>query len=311
MIASESAMSRAFESRTAYRAPFGAQQRRVLCATDLSMRSERALRAAAQLSKRLAAQLMLLHVVPTRGSSSVQKSAHARLRQQLSTAGVALESTPVLAVRAGSTARTIAEVALETRADLVVIGAQRKRAFASLSGTTAERVISSAGCPVLVVRSRGTLRYDRVVVAADLSPSIKDVLRVADRWAFFERVPVSIVHGFQSPYQGPLYAEGFDVAAARRYIARWKNAARSYLLAKVNAAGLDASRFDLHIEEHRPLRVVRRALRYGSSSLLILGTSGHTFMSRMIRGSLANDALLSLDCDVLICGTDGPRGMLH
>jgi nucleotide-binding universal stress UspA family protein len=311
MIASDRAMSRAFESRNSHRALFGAQQRRVLCATDLSTRSERALRAAAVLSARLNAQLMLLHVVPTRKERSARALAHGRLREQLSTSGVPAESTPVLAVRTGDTAEAIAAVALETRADLIVMGAQRKRALAPLTGTTAERVIASARCPVLIVRSNGTLRYDRVVVAADLSPSFEGVLHIADGWSFFDRVPVSIVHGFQSPYQGPLYAEGFDVAAARDYIARWKKVARAHLLAKVNAAGLDASRFDLRIEENRPLRVVRRALRSGTPSLLILGTSGHTFMSRMFRGSLANDALLSLDCDVLICGTDSPRGMLH
>jgi universal stress protein E len=311
MYASDEAMSRAFESDTAHRAPFGAQQRRVLCATDLSMQSKRAVRAAAALSMRLDAQLMLLHVVPTRGSGSAQDLARDQLRAQLSTSGLPPESTPVLAVRAGDTARTIAAVALEMQADLVVMGAQRKRALASLTGTTAERVISTAGCPVLIIRSKGTLHYGRVVVAADLSASLEEVLRVADRWSFFDRVPVSIVHGFRSPYQGALYAEGYDVAAARQYIARWKKVTRAHLLAKVNAADLDASRFDLRIEESRPFRVVRRALRYGTPSLLILGTSGHTFVSRMFRGSLANDALLNLDCDVLICGTNEPRGMLH
>ena len=45
--------------------------------------------------------------------------------------------------------------------------------------------------------------------------------------------------------------------------------------------------------------------------MLVLGSSGHTFISRMFRGSLANDALLSLDCDVLICAADSPRWMLH
>src|ERR1044071_8642208 len=99
---------------------------------------------------------------------------------------------------------TIAADGLGMRADLIVMGAQSKRAFASLTGTTAERVISTARCPVLIVRSQGTLHYGSVVVAADLSASLEDVLRVADRWSFFDRVPVSIVHGFRSPYQGAL-----------------------------------------------------------------------------------------------------------
>jgi nucleotide-binding universal stress UspA family protein len=211
----------------------------------------------------------------------------------------------------GDTSKMIAAVALETRADLIVMGAQRKRAFASLIGTTAERVTTIAQCPVLIVRSRGTLRYGNVVLAANLDPSFKDLLRFADRWSLLQPAPVSIVHGFQSPYQGPLYAEGYDLAAARRHIAHWRQSTRAHLLAQVSAAGLDASRFDVRVEEHRPLRVVRRALRHGAPSLLILGTSGHTFMSRLFRGSLTNDALLSLDCDVLIYGTSSARAVLH
>jgi nucleotide-binding universal stress UspA family protein len=250
---------------------------------------------------------MLLHVVPSRGSSADQALAHERLRDQVSTSALSLDSQPVLEVRVGETAKTIADVALETRADLIVMGAQTRRALASLTGTTAERVISGAKCPVLIVRSKAALRYARVVIAADLSPSFKDVLRFADRWSFLDLAPVAIVHGFQSPYQGPLYAEGYDLATARRYIAAWKRSAREHLLAKVSAAGLDPARFDVRVEENRPLRVVRRAVRQGTPSLLVLGTSGHTFMSRLFRGSLANDALLSLDCDVLICGTSGPR----
>jgi nucleotide-binding universal stress UspA family protein len=293
------------------RAPFSAQQRRILCATDLSMRSVRAVRAAAVLANRLGAQLTLLHVMPMRDTGGDEARAHERLRDQLSTSAFPLESVPALAVRVGDTAKAIAEVARETRAELIVMGAQRKRAFASLIGTTAERVTATAQCPVLMVRSKGTLRYGNVVVAANLNPAFEELLRFADDWSFLDLAPVSIVHGFQSPYQGPQYAEGYDLAAAREHIARWKKSVRAHLISKVGAAGLDASRFEVRVEENRPLRVVRRALRYGAPSLLILGTSGHTFMSRLFRGSLANDALLSLDCDVLIYGTSGARPVLH
>ena len=310
MIATERVVTGALESRSSG-ALVGTQQRRILCATDLSTRSVGALRAAAALVERLDGQLVLLHVLAKRAPGGAEMLARGQLREQLHSAGLVLESAPVLAVREGDPAKTIAAVAREVRADLIVLGAQRKRALAALTGTTAERVASSTRSPVLIVRSDGTLRYDRVVVAADLSPALEDVLRVADHWNFLDRASVSIVHGFQSPYQGPRYAEGYDVASARKYIARWKKIARAQLLSKVTAAGLDATRFEMRIEEKRPLRVVRRALRFATPSLLVLGSSGHTFMSRMVRGSLANDALLSLDCDVLMCGAKGPRRMLH
>ena len=208
---------------------------------------------------------------------------------------------PVLAIREGSVAKVIAQVARESGAQLIVMGAQRKRALAPILGTTAERVGALAQCPVLIIRSKGTLPYQRVVVGAELTPSFKDVMRFADQWSFLDAPIVSIAHGFAWPYQGPLYAEGYDLAAARRHIVRWKRFARTHLHDMLGAAGVDGSQFDVRIEQHPPLRVVRRALRYGAPSLLILGTSAHNPLTRIIRGSLVNDALLSLECDVLIC----------
>jgi nucleotide-binding universal stress UspA family protein len=235
-----------------------------------------------------------------------------RLRAQLrSTPSLLLDSVPVLAVRVGDPARVIAQVARETGAELIVMGAQRKRSLAPLVGTTAERVIALTRCPVLIVRSKGTLRHDKVIVAADLTPSFKEVLRFADRWSFLDSPRVSVVHAFQSPYQGPLYTERYDLAAARRHITRWKRVAREYLLKKLNSAGGRGGRFDLRIEESLPLRLVRREVRRAVSPLLILGTSEHTVLSRAVRGSLASDALLTLECDVLICPSSTPQSVLH
>jgi hypothetical protein len=47
MMLDHEAMSRAFEAHIPHRAPFSAQQRRLLCATDLSAHSAQAVRAAA------------------------------------------------------------------------------------------------------------------------------------------------------------------------------------------------------------------------------------------------------------------------
>ena len=311
MIASESAMSRAFESVQRGPAPFGAQRRRILFANDLSQHSDRALKAAALLANRLGAQLTLLHVVSAHQPKSTAVPARERLQSQLSASGLRLDSFPALTVREGDVAKMIAQVAMEGGAQLIVMGAQRKRALAPVLGTTAERVVALAQCPVLMIRSKGTLHYHRVVVAAELKPSFKEVLRFADQWSFLDAPIVSIVHGFSSPYQGPLYAEGYDLAAARRHVARWKRFARTHFHDMLGAAGVDGSQFDVRIEERRPLRMVRRALRSGAPSLLILGTSAPNALRRIIRGSLVNDALLSLECDVLICPRNASGRTVH
>jgi nucleotide-binding universal stress UspA family protein len=282
----------------------------VLCATDLTPRSKAALKAAMSLADRLALQLTLLHVMK-RGQSRATRLAEERLADQLKNFAHRLKTVPALAIRCGDPARTIAQVARETGAQLIILGAQRKRTLASLLGTTAERVLALTRRPMLIVRSNSRLPYDNVVVGAKLNTDVKELMRFAAQWSFLERSRVSILHGFQSPFQGPLYAEGYDVVAARKHIARWKRATHSHLLKELDAAQLDGASFEVRIEEERPLRLVRRALRDGARSLLILGASEHTALTRLVRGSLANDALLRLDCDVLMWPTKGSRVPRH
>jgi universal stress protein E len=304
-------MSRAFETQISHRAPFKAQQRRVLCATDLSARSAPAIRTAADIANRFDAQLTVLHVVPARRASSRRpEEIHGRLRDQLSSvAEVTVGSAPVLAVRGGDPARMIAQVAQETGAELIVLSAQSKRSLATLRGTTAERVVALARCPVLVVRSKRAVGHDRVIVAADLGPSFDEVIHCANRWSLLGPARLSVVHGFQSPYRGPLYAEGYDLAAELRQLARWKRVAKEHLLKKLNVAGVRAGHVELRIEEKSPLALLRKEVRRSSAPLVVLGTSAHTPLTRLVRGSLANDVLLSFDCDVLICPSSPSAGL--
>jgi nucleotide-binding universal stress UspA family protein len=192
------------------------------------------------------ARLTLLHVLARDGDHAAHNLAEKHLQEQVKSLAVPSGSIRALEVRAGELENTIAEVGLRTRAQLIVMGAPRKRTLASLRGTTPERVLAL------------------------------------------------------SPYQGPLYAEGYDLKAARRHIAQWKRRAREYVLEKLKTAGVRPAHFDVQIEERRALALVREALGRGASSLLILGGSEHTVFSRLARGSLANDALRRLDCDVLI-----------
>lgn len=312
-MAIESGASRVFESDGLHRAGFDAQPRTILCATDLSSRSERATKMAAVLANQLGAQLMLLHVVATAKVWTAARPAREHVRARLRSWGPRLGSIPVLALRTGDVAKSIAQVASEAGAGLIVLGTQRKRPLATVLGTTAERVVARAPCPVLVVRSSGSLRNNRVVFATDLTPAFRKLVDYAHRWSFLDVPSVSIVHGFAWPYQGPRYAEGYDVEAARHRVSQWKQTVRGQLFEMLDAAGIDGSQFDVRIEERRPLRAVRRALRHGGPSLLILGTSDHNALTRVFRGSLVNDVLLGLDCDVLICPPDAstPAGAMH
>jgi nucleotide-binding universal stress UspA family protein len=74
------------------------------------------------------------------------------LRERLSASGV--EHELVHAIRGREASEEILQVAAERRADLVVIGLRKRSAVGKLLlGSTAQRVLLEAPCPVLAVKS--------------------------------------------------------------------------------------------------------------------------------------------------------------
>ena len=275
-------------------------RRRLLCATDLSPRSQRAVGRAALLANRLGAQLLLLHVM--KPDQLIGQSMHAReqIAQQLTSTGLPAAHAPAIELRAGDYIQTIAAVAKETHADLIVLGSQMRKPLAPLIGTTAERITELSGCPVLIVSLDPREPYGAVLMAAELSDAFIRVVRFAVLLRFLDAESVSVVHGFESPYRGPLCAEGFDTGAGTRYMEEWERAAGASLLRKLDAVGVESSRFRLVFQQSRPIRAVQRVVRSIQPDLLILGTKDRSMLSRVMRGGVANDVLRGIECDILV-----------
>ena len=139
---------------------------RILVATDFSLPSQKALRYGIELAQATGGALLLLHVVPPpslleqmAGGGDARDAAtrtwvDERLRDML-----AHEVPPQIASRAvqrsGSPAHEIVAVARDERASLIVVATRGQGGLANaLTGSTAERVVREAPCPVLTVHER-------------------------------------------------------------------------------------------------------------------------------------------------------------
>jgi len=136
----------------------------MLIAYDGSAGADRALHTAFELARTVQADLRVLtvaeHVPQFAGTideveeetAFVRHVAHEHLRralQQAEDAGMSLHGE----VRAGHPIRTILDYANEGHFDLIVLGhSGQSGVWATLLGTTAERVSRSAHCAVLIVR---------------------------------------------------------------------------------------------------------------------------------------------------------------
>jgi len=139
----------------------------ILVPTDLSDRSLAGVRCAIDLAERLGSELILTHVVDDRLSALIfaaaSESPEALLERHRQHAEKSLASLvekhfpnrqPETAVLVGKPHARIVELAAERRVDLIVVGTHGHGFVGHvLMGSTAERILHHAPCPVLVVRS--------------------------------------------------------------------------------------------------------------------------------------------------------------
>ncbi len=186
-------------SGSAFRSPG-----RILCPTDFSPHSERALEYAVAIGRAASAELVLLHVcllpIPNGSASgdvdwmppdrSARGELLERMRRFAEPADAAGLETRIL-LHEGDPAREILRSATAVDADLIVMGCHARRGVERLVlGSHAEQVLRRARCPVLTVSGAtppearpGLRRIDSVVCASSATPRSETTLEYARGFA--------------------------------------------------------------------------------------------------------------------------------
>lgn len=148
--------------------------RRVVLATDFSSRASQAVRRVQYLPFALGAEVVLAHVLPPKDSRrrKVESLSRSRLDRQADRLRRGLErlGCPHVSVRAvlvsGTPAVEIAKIALESSADLLVVGRHGTGTLKDLLlGSTAERLIHDSQVPVLIVSPQPLGSYRTPLIA--------------------------------------------------------------------------------------------------------------------------------------------------
>lgn len=141
--------------------------RLILCPTDFSKSSQKALEAAGELASHFNAELFLVHIVPflppipstpevTFNLAEYEELLHADAEDKLHKLRDAL-SAKHLRVRTmvghGPAAEEIVLIASKERVDLIVIATHGATGFQRVVfGSVTEKVVRTAACPVLTIR---------------------------------------------------------------------------------------------------------------------------------------------------------------
>lgn len=277
----------------------------ILCATDLSFRADLAIDRAATLARQFGARLRLLRVVDEDQPREIVEPEVARARQALDLRIQQLNrSGPLEAecdVKPGVVFQTIVSTVQAWGADVVVVGAHRRRILKDVVvGTTIERVMRTGTHPVLMVNAATNAPYESVLLALDASKASALAANAAKSLRILEDVRVSVVRAFEPVYKGMLEWAGALENTVTEYSESWAREARVEIGNLLREAGLRGEVSEILVEEGPPFLVVKRAIERLEPQLLVIGTHGRTGLRRALLGSVAEQVIREAGCDVLV-----------
>ncbi|MFT4620433.1 MAG: nucleotide-binding universal stress UspA family protein [Sulfitobacter sp.] len=281
----------------------------IAVATDLSMRSDRAVARAWRLADEHNATLYVFSVVddtlPEALGETVAAETQARLVQFCEAQTGADKVTWHAQILRGAPDEALATAAKSYGADLMVLGLHRRRPFMDLIfETTMERLTRSLGCPVLIVRDPADHAYTCVLGALDFAPASADALRIARRLA--PTAGLHAAHAVPVPYVGMATAPGLTGELPPMIDpAPFMEAAVQQKYAWLDANPDLADLADISVEEGSVQAVIghkRAALR---PDLISMGAHGRALPVPWLMGSFATDMMRDPPCDLLIVPPKG------
>ena len=287
----------------------------LLVATDLSDKANDAIERAALIARDAGAHLDLVHVatpefmegaqpLADRASDNDAISTAAYVREALQTQAAAVQERHGVScgfhMASGTLIDQLASLANQCSADLIVLGFSEDSLVRQLLlGSTAERMMSKAPCPILVVKRRPGGSYRSVLVPVDFSPVSQSAISGARSVA--PTAAMSILHVFEAPFEGVLRYAGVEEDTMVHYRAVAHQQAIERMTSLCVAAGMDAQRVRLLAIHGIPsLRIVAREAQQ-NVDLITMGKQSESVLESLFVGSVTRRVISRSRCDVLIC----------
>jgi nucleotide-binding universal stress UspA family protein len=283
----------------------------VLVATDFSAAATRAVERAARLPAAPGSALTVLHVLPA-GCGAVERAdAQRALARAVSVAtdvAARVERSKfdvVSRLVEGTPFVEIIRSARHGRNELVVVGRHGQRRFRDLVlGSTAERVIRKGDTSILVVASFPSAPYERPLVAVDLSETSRRAIELAWRIVAPHVKELEVVHAFEILSESEIRRAGYAEKDVTEYhVSAWGQARAGVEVFLAEGRGATPARIVLGEGDARS--VILDVVARHAPDLLALGTHGRAGLAHVFLGSVAEAAIRSASCDVLVARAVG------
>ncbi len=280
--------------------------RRLLVATDLSSRAERAMGRAVLAAEEYGATISVLHVLTAKVKNAVQRrqivlKIEKDLRRTIDELSPRHKRNVTIRVVAGTPFVEIIRHAREEASDIILVGAHGAQFIKDLLfGTTAEKIVRKGDRPVLVVKRPARSQYRRVLVATDFSePSgqaLKLAMKVAPGAKFY------LLHAYQG-FEEQLLRAGIPKAEILRHRHQFARQSREQMKTFIHRLDMGGKSI-LRLLRYGPARhVIIGTERHLRPDLICLGSVGRTGLPYILLGSVAEHVLREVHCDVLVART--------
>jgi nucleotide-binding universal stress UspA family protein len=284
--------------------------KKILLATDLSGRGDRALDRAAQLAAGWDAELVIVHALDRDGWSGgdygvpswrrPQPDAAAaierQIRQDVAGEGVRLR----VHVEQGDPVAVILSAIEREKPDLLVLGAGRPRAWSGGLGRTIDELFRSSPVSGLVVKQRPRGPYRHVLVGTDFTEEAQRGLEVATRLvgdALF-----AVMHAFEMPYRALL----LDSQLSRDFAQMEQDTMRTF----VDGADLPADlrvRLVTTIEHGPPEAMLAQYVAEQGADLTVIGAYERSKLFHVVVRGKGPRILESVPSDILVVRPRRPQ----
>jgi len=292
----------------------------ILVPIDFSEPSKNALEYALPFLEQFGAKLTLLHVIeplpvpafmtsfppPTKKDKEIA-SARGHLENLIKQNALDPKRVETLVCR-GRSFEEIDNMARRIETDLIIMATHGYTGLQHVFlGSTAERVVRHAPCPVLVVRNKQPLRagqngshlkLQRILVPLDFSDCSLKALKYSIAFARQFHASQTLLHAVHPAYY--FSSSDFDMVDYGKLVEDSERAA----VRQMNALLKDGRFADLKVSSRvqvaHPITEIVGAAKREKSDLIVLSTHGYTGLDRVLLGSTAENVVRLASCPVLV-----------
>ena len=286
---------------------------RILVAIDFSEHSHAALERAVAMARGGNTVLYLLYAYPVPLAWAMEvpadlldnlRAGAARRMEKERAALQAKGLTCEIHLRAEPSSSAIVEAASEIHADLIVMGTRGRSGLKHvLLGSTAERTVRTAPCPVLTVRAGASVteRFETIVVPVDFSKHTDEVLAMAIDLAKECKGRIHLLHVYELGTAATTYGVPFPPSVWTEIEAAAEGRI-SQLGKRLESAGIP---FTQQTATAPVSDAIIEAASAHGADLIVMGTHGYSGLKHFCLGSVAERTLRHAGCPVLTLSARG------